>query len=94
MLLLVALHAGCNSGNSCADYVLVRQDCSDESGGDTVYDAETICGNWTSEQEDVYGDWYSCQAAAFTAVDCNAAQAYLDAESGAATCDPPAESAG
>ncbi len=90
MLLVLAI-TGCSTANSCADYVGARQACADESGDDTVYDAGVVCGEWSAEQEELYGDWYACQAAAYTAVECRTVDDRLDAESGAATCDPPAE---
>lgn len=88
MLLLVAF-LGCASGNSCADYVDARQACSDEAGGTTTYDADTICGEWTSELEDTYGDWYKCQMSAYTADECKTNAELLAAESAAATCPQP-----
>lgn len=90
MALLLVLLVACSNENSCADYVAARQACSDEAGGDTVYDAEAVCGEWSTEQEQVYGDWYQCQTAAYQAVECRSTEEMLDAESGAATCDPPA----
>ena len=87
MLILLAL--ACASGNSCADYVDARQACADGAGGSTVYDADTICGEWTAELESTYHDWYKCQAAAYTAIKCQDAADVADAEEGAATCVSP-----
>lgn len=88
-MLLALLLAACASGNSCADYVAAQQACSDAAGGDTVYDADTVCGDWTAEQEELYGDWYQCQEAAYTALECKTLADYADAEAGAATCRAP-----
>jgi hypothetical protein len=88
MPLLLALLA-CASGNSCADYIAAMQECATESGDSTVYDADTICGDWTAEQEELYGDWYQCQASAYTAQECKTATELNDAENAAATCPQP-----
>ncbi len=60
----------CADENSCRDYVEVVAACNEAAGGDTVYDAETICGEWTAEQEEAYGEKYQCRAAAYEGVDC------------------------
>ncbi len=88
MLLLVAVF-GCASGNSCVDYVAALQACSDEAGGTDVYDGDAICGEWTADQEELYGDWYKCQMSAYTAQECKTNAELQEAESGAATCPQP-----
>lgn len=87
-MLLVLLFA-CASGNSCEAYIEALQACSDEAGGDTVYDADTTCGQWTAELEDTYGDWYKCQAQAYSATECTDAAVFAEAENGAASCPAP-----
>ncbi len=87
--MLLALLLACASGNACADYVSARQACSDAAGGTTVYDADTICGDWTAELEDTYGDWYRCQQQAYIANECVDAAVLAQAENDAATCPQP-----
>lgn len=91
-MLLSLLLAACASGNSCADYVSAVEACTEESGGSAVYDVDTICGDWTAEQEERFGDWYQCQASAYTAQECKSATELNDAENAAATCPQPAAS--
>jgi hypothetical protein len=87
--MLVALLLACASGNSCADYVKARQACAEEAGDTTVYDPETICADWTAEQESTYGDWYKCQEQAYIAEECTDESVVLAAENNAATCPQP-----
>lgn len=88
-MLLALLLAACASGNSCADYVTALNACTEESGGIAVYDPEAHCGEWTAEQEELYGDWYQCQESAYTAFECKTATEVNDAENAAATCPQP-----
>ena len=90
MLLALTL-AACASGNSCADYIVALETCTEESGASGSYDADAICGDWTAELEDRYGDWYQCQQSAYTTVECKSAADLNDAGNAAATCRRPEE---
>ncbi len=89
-MMFALLLSACASGNSCADYITALQACTEEAEGTAVYDAETACGEWTAELEELYGDWYQCQESAYTAVECKTATELNDAANAAATCPQPA----
>ncbi|MBM4393189.1 MAG: hypothetical protein FJ090_18855 [Deltaproteobacteria bacterium] len=77
----------CADENSCRDYIEVVAACNEDAGGEAVYDAETICGEWTAEQEDAYGASYQCRAAAYEGVDCTDTEAREAAVSEEGTCE-------
>ena len=83
LLLLVA----CAPQNSCAEYVAAAGACTESAGGDAAaYDEESICGDWTAEKEASYGDWYQCQADAWSASSCATTEDVSAAVDAASAC--------
>ncbi|MFN7143793.1 MAG: hypothetical protein ACK4YP_08470 [Myxococcota bacterium] len=87
LALLVTLLSACSTANSCAEYVVAAHSCTEEAGGDpSSYDEETICGDWTAENEAAFGTWYQCQADAWSAADCSTSDGVQAAANEAAAC--------
>jgi len=86
-MLMLLLALACAPENSCEAYIDAKIACASVSGADTTsFDANQVCGEWTEDDETVYGAWYTCQATAYEEADCSTAEGLDAAATAAAAC--------
>lgn len=82
--MLLPLLVGCAAPNSCAEYVAAAFACTE----DPAYDEASICGEWSADAEDVFGEMYRCRAEAWRAADCTSGEGIAAAEREDDACFP------